>query len=199
MSEKETQAPWSEYYEATSARQPRGLLVETLTKFGDFAGFAIDLGCGAGIETAALLRRGWRVLAIDSQPEALAMTSARVAFDQQTRLETQIASFAQVHLPPAYLVWAGLSLPFCPPTHFGRLWAEIVTSVRAGGRFAGDFFGPNHVWADNDQMTFHRKDRLLELLQPFASESLTEEEGERPTALQGIQHWHGFAVIARKP
>ena len=40
----------------------------------------------------------------------------------------------------ADLVWAGLSLPFCPPTHFDRHWAEIVTSVGAGGRFAGDYF-----------------------------------------------------------
>jgi SAM-dependent methyltransferase len=199
MNEQQTQALWSEYYKATSTRQPRDLLVGTLAKFGDFAGFAIDLGCGAGIETAALLRRGWRVLAIDSQPEALAWTRTKAPLEQKARLETELAPFTQVRLPPADLVWAGLSLPFCPPTHFDKLWTEIVTSVRAGGRFAGDFFGPNHAWAGDDQMTFHSKDQLVKLLQPFASESLTEEEGERPTACLGIQHWHGFAVIARKP
>jgi trans-aconitate methyltransferase len=33
--------------------------------------FAVDLGCGAGRDTAELLRRGWRVLAIDAEAEAI--------------------------------------------------------------------------------------------------------------------------------
>jgi len=88
MNEKETEALWSEYYKVTSARQPRDLLVETLAKFGNSAGFAIDLGCGAGIETVALLGRGWRALAIDNQPEALTQTRANAPLEQHVRLET---------------------------------------------------------------------------------------------------------------
>jgi trans-aconitate methyltransferase len=60
MSDKEkSQATWNDYYKAVSGRKPRDLLTETLARFGSYTGFAIDLGCGAGIETAELLRRGW--------------------------------------------------------------------------------------------------------------------------------------------
>jgi SAM-dependent methyltransferase len=197
--EEQSQASWSDYYKAVSGRKPRDLLAETLVRFGSFSGRALDLGCGAGIETAELLRRGWHVLAIDDQPEAPAHVRARLSAEEQTRLETQLVSFENVTLPPADLVWAGLSLPFCPPEQFGRLWGKIVAAVRPDGRFAGDFFGPRHVWANNTQMTFHTVAQLRELLQPFDVESFAEEEGAKPTALQGIQHWHAFGVIARKP
>jgi SAM-dependent methyltransferase len=196
---EQSQATWSDYYKAVSGRKPRDLLAETLARFGSYSGRAIDLGCGAGIETAELLSRGWHVLAIDHQPDALAHVHARVSPEQQVRLETQIAAFETVILPHSDLVWAGLSLPFCPPEYFDKLWGEIVTSLRSRSRFAGDFFGQRHVWVNNKQMTFHTVEQIRKLLQPLAIEFWNEEEGEKPTALQGIQHWHAFAVIARKP
>jgi len=197
--EEQNQASWNDYYKAVSGRKPRDLLTETLARFGNYSGLAIDLGCGAGIETAELLSRGWQVLAIDNQPEALAHVRAHVSSEQQVRLETQTASFEHVKLPQSDLVWAGLSLPFCPPEHFDRLWGKIVTSLRSGSRFAGDFFGERHIWVNNKQMTFHTVEQIRELFQPLEIEFLNEEEGEEPTALQGIQHWHAFAVVARKP
>ena len=190
---------WDDYYKAVSGRKPRKLLIETLARFDSDPGFAIDLGCGAGVETAELLRCRWRVLAIDNQPEAITYVRTRALPEQQARLETQIASFAHANLPPSDLVWAGLSLPFCPPEHFGRLWDEIVTSLRPGGRFAGDFFGPRHAWASNAQMTFHTLELVKALLRPLVIEFLEEEESEQPTAQDGLQHWHAFAVVARKP
>ena len=33
--------------------------------------FAVDLGCGSGADTIALLKRRWRVLAIDGEAEAI--------------------------------------------------------------------------------------------------------------------------------
>lgn len=196
--EPTSQAPWSDYYKAVSGRQPRELLTKTIDRFCGRTGFAIDLGCGAGIETAELLRRGWQVLAIDKQPEALARVRALVPAEDQGRLTTVAASFEHLELPPSDLVWAGLSLPFCRPAHFQKVTAEMANSLRAGGRFAGDFFGTRHVWCHDKEMTFHTREQILALLPSFAVESLNEEEGARPTALQGVQHWHAFDVVARK-
>jgi hypothetical protein len=47
-------------------------------------------------------------------------------------------------------------------------------------------------------MTFVTLEQVRVFLQPFEVEVLSEVEEERPTAFQGMQHWHGFDVIARK-
>jgi tellurite methyltransferase len=196
------QHKWDEYYEAVSGRPPRELFRQAIIRFGQAdqpSQLAIDLGCGAGTETVALVSQGWRVLAIDQQPEAIAQVMARVAPEHQSRLATQILSFEHVELAGSDFIWAGLSLPFCSPEHFPRLWEKIVASLRAGGRFAGDFFGIRHAWANQKEMTFHTVKQIKALCQPLHIEYFITEEGEKLTAHDGLQHWHAYSVIARKP
>ena len=62
---------WENYYKETGLRAPRQTLILALNRFekeGSDPGecLAIDLGSGNGRDTAELLRRGWRVTAIDS-------------------------------------------------------------------------------------------------------------------------------------
>ena len=202
MDEEQNKPPWARYYKATGERSPRELLLQAVSQFetgGDEARLAIDLGCGAGIETSALLKRGWQVVAMDNQPEAMTHVMARVLPEEQARLETRLLSFEQLELPQADFVWAGLSLPFCPPEHFEGLWAKVVNSLRPGGIFAGDFFGTRHVWSNNPKMTFHTAEQVKALFSTLPIEYFIEEEGRRRTTLQGMQHWHGVSVIARKP
>jgi len=50
------------------------LFTEALANFGAKSGRglqAVDLGCGDGTETLALLEAGWTVLAIDREPAAI--------------------------------------------------------------------------------------------------------------------------------
>lgn len=67
---------WGEYYNAVSNQKPRELLTIALGLFEKDKTYtnnyhAIDLGCGSGPNTVELLKRGWRVLAIDNQKTAL--------------------------------------------------------------------------------------------------------------------------------
>jgi SAM-dependent methyltransferase len=132
-----SEARWASYYRANADRPPRELLRLAVSYFETSdaeARTAIDLGCGAGNETAALLKLGWRVLAIDNQPEAFARLQARISPEESARLETQQASFEQMRLPQTDLIWAGLSLPFCRPEHFDTVWAAVVDAIRPGGQ-----------------------------------------------------------------
>jgi SAM-dependent methyltransferase len=160
---------------------------------------AIDLGCGAGSETIALLNLGWEVVAIDQQADALAIVRSLVKPDERSRLRTQAGSFKDVELPPADFIWASFSLPFASPEDFPALWRKIVGSLKPGGRFAGDFFGPRHAWADRKNMNFHTAEQVRSLCDSLMIEYFISEEGEKITATSGPQHWHAYAIVAKKP
>jgi SAM-dependent methyltransferase len=159
-------------------------------------GFAVDLGCGQGRDTIAMLERGWRVLAIDAEREAIERLRSRAG--DEPRLETRVASFADAEWPEADLVNAGYALPFCPPAQFDGVWARVAASVRPGGRFSGQLFGERDEWAADPELTFVTRDDALRRLAGFELERFDEEDADGQTALGDAKHWHVFHVIARR-
>lgn len=201
MTPEETKQCWSRYYEFASSRLPRELLIQAMRRFGErgqYDGMAVDFGCGPGIETMTLLHHGWHVLAVDYHPEAIERVKVSVPDEVKPRLQTRQASFEQVDLPSSDLIWAGYSLPFCPPQHLLQVMGNIAKALKPGGRFAGDFFAPRHAWADEDHATALPADQIKEAFSSLHLEYWIEHEGERDTAI-GIQHWHAYGVIYRKP
>jgi len=185
---------WSRYY-ASSGDSPRETLVEAATRF-DAPGLAVDLGCGNGRDTVELLRRGWRVIAIDAEPQAIELLRSRAGDDP--RLETQVARFADATWPDVELVTASWSLPFCPPPRFPGFWRRIVSSLREGGRFCGQLFGDRDGWAPTEDITFLPRDRAEALFEEFELERFEEVEEDSHTVTGEPKHWHVFHVVARK-
>ncbi len=202
---------WSRYYEA-AGDDPRETLLIALERFDaeGTIGFAVDLGCGTGRDTAELLRRGWRVLAIDSQAQALERLVARdEAVDAGDRLETRVATFEDATWPGADLVTSSFALPFCARERFPAVWERTVTSLRAGGRFCGQLFGDRDQWATSPPeafadrasgaaMTFHTRDEVDVLLRGFDVEHLHEIDEDGQTAVGAPKHWHLYHVVVRK-
>ena len=185
---------WTRYYDA-AGDDPRHTLLDALARF-DEPGFAVDLGCGTGRDTFELLRRGWRVLAIDAQEEAL--RRVRSAVGGYERLETQAATFEDATLPPCDLVNASFALPFCPPGRFDAFWARIGVALPTGGRFCGQLFGDRDGWAGDSAITFHARADVDRLLVGYDAELLDEEEEDSTTVVGDAKHWHLFHVVARK-
>ena len=61
--------PWARYYRRAGF-DARPTLLDAVGRF-PAPGVAVDLGAGTGRDTLELLRRGWRVVAIDGEPEAV--------------------------------------------------------------------------------------------------------------------------------
>ena len=193
---------WTGYFDMRARDNTvRSLLTQTLDLMeaaGRAVGSAIDLGCGEGTDTAELLRRGWKVLALDASEEGIERTNARAAAAGLGEfLETRIAPFEDLEeLPPADLLYAGVSLPFCTPGHFPHLWQLIREAVgEKQGWIAVQFFGPNDTWATNPDMTFHTRDEVTELFDGLDIRSF-EERDEDGQSAGGPKHWHIFDVIA---
>lgn len=197
------QPDWSAYYQAVDGRPPRNTLLEALERFEaenepKQSRLAVDLGCGEGRDTIELLRRGWQVLGIDAQEEAIARLLSRRDLNSE-RLETRVSRFEDLTLPESVdLINASFSLPFCPPEYFPNLWQKIVNSLRSGGRFSGQLFGDRDTWAVYTSMNHHTLDQVKGLLQPFELEIFEEEDHPGKTALGEQKHWHIFQIVARK-
>lgn len=159
---------------------------------------AIDLGCGNGIDTLALLEDNWNVLAIDNQKEALLRTKNKADVISQ-RLELRLSSFEDIDkLPACNLVNATFSLPFCAPGSFKNLWSIITSAIISKGIFCGQFFGINDSWSSKPEMTFHTKQQITELFNGFNIEYCQEIEREGKTISGKGKYWHVFHIVAQK-
>lgn len=198
---RKQESDWHRLYKVSANRPPWDTLTKALALFDceQFrkARFAIDLGCGAGRDTLELLRRGWRVLAVDKEPEAIRLTHAAVPRRYRSRLTTRLTSFEKVRLPKCELVNASYSLPFCPSEYFDDLWDSVVASIHSGGRFSGHFFGIHDEWAKTTPLVFHSSRQVKALLRNFKLEYFLEKEWQGRTASQS-KYWHVFSVVARK-
>src|SRR5690606_23230616 len=142
---------WKSYYERTGSRPPRETLLFALDRFeaehlpGDRR-FAIDLGCGNGRVTIELLRRGWRVLAVDAEQSAIDGLLARPDLPAGAAPETLVARFDTIDLPSADLVNSSFALPLVPPADFPVLWDRILAALRSGGRVSCQLYGDRDSW-----------------------------------------------------
>jgi tellurite methyltransferase len=194
---------WSEYYRWTARRPPRDLLLQLLNHIewerkstGDRT--AIELGFGAGTDTLELLRRGWRVLAIDEQESASRFLARRVPRRSRSALTTVVAPMQELDLPSADLVYASFSLPFCPPAAFPALWSGIRRAIKPGGHFGGQLFGNRDEWRGERPFSFHTRSQVRRLARGMKIELLREtvEDGR---SFESPKHWHFFDLILEKP
>ena len=203
QTEHNSEQDWSKYYEAVKGKPPAKTLMIALDKFEegdslDLPRFAIDLGCGSGRDTIELLKRGWQVLAIDSEESAISYLRNRSDISL-LNLKTEVIAFEEMSLPSSSnLINSSLSLPFCSPENFIVAWNKITESLHKNGRFCGHLFGNKDSWSACEEMTFHTIDEVYGLLIDFEVEYFDEQFFVGETALEGQKKWHIFNIVARK-
>lgn len=191
---------WEPFYTATAGSPVRALCLQAIEAAGEPRGrLAVDLGAGAGRESAALLAAGWRVLALDGAPGAHLRIEASVPPAHRDRLTVVEQSFAALdELPRAGLVYAGYALPFQRPEVFARTWSVIRAALRpgSGAILAVNLFGPRDTWADDPELTTHSLEEARALLDGLQILALREQEREG-VAVTGPKHWHELDLLAR--
>ena len=194
-----SESRWTRFY-AAAGDNPRETLLQALTLHeaeGREPGSAVDLGAGTGRDTLELLRRGWRVLAVDAEPGAIEALRERTP--PGAALETREARFDEIEWGEVDLVTSSFSMPFAPPPAFARAWDRIRATLRPGGRFCGQLFGVHDDWASLADMTFHTREGVERLLEGLEVERLQEVDEDGRTAVGDEKHWHVFHIVARRP
>ena len=201
MPENDRSAGWAAYYDKLRDRPPRRTLLAALDRFGTppAEALALDLGCGDGRDAVEMLRRGWRVVTVDAEPEALRQLQAR-ALPAGSKVTPIAARLEEVPLPiGVHLVNSSFAMPLCEPAAFRSLWDRIREGLPSGGRFSGQWYGPRDSWLGRPGMTFLDRGEALALLDGFELEMFEEEESDGVTPRGTAKHWHVFHIVARKP
>lgn len=188
---------WKEYYEKMTL-EPRAAVVRALDYFEKTPTNdkkAIDLGCGNGRDTITLLKNGWDVIAVDSEPLAIEYIKKNLEPEMESRLSFQCESFENVKWQDVSMINASFSLAFCPKESFENVWSNIRKSVVKGGLFSGNFFGQKDEWNELRQVT---KEELRTMLNGFELKFFSEEETDKESATGPVKHWHVFEVTALK-
>ncbi|MCB0634483.1 MAG: methyltransferase domain-containing protein [Saprospiraceae bacterium] len=197
---------WKEHYQYFGREKtpPSATLQKALNLFAQEKlplkePLAIDLGCGTGIDTSALLMNGWSVLAIDQEQRALQQLANIIPPSRKEALTTKCSTFESLtRLPACSLVNASFSLPFCRPGQFDDFWSLIVNCLLPNGRFAGHLFGINDSWSDNPNMSFHEIHQIKTMFSGFELEVMKEINKPGKTVSGKTKHWHVFHIIAKK-
>ena len=197
---------WSDYYAVTVDRPAWHTVTEAAALFAaeDAAAgragprFAVDLGSGAGRDARELLQRGWRVLAVDSEPDAADAVRTATPDPDQPRLETLVADIGSVDIPTCDLVNASVSLQFLDTVSVARVFERITAALQPGGRFTALIYGDRDEAAGEPDVTCLSAEQLRSYLAAFELESWTEREEDGQMALGDPHHIHMFEVVARR-
>jgi SAM-dependent methyltransferase len=205
---------WARYYEVTAERPAWPTVLRAIELFAadelraiedtravgrrDWSLRAVDLGCGAGRDTRALLAAGWQVVAIDREPAAIEALESATPGHVRDALEARVADLAVVDVPPCDLVNASLSLPFLPPDAFWGTWRRILDALPVGARFAAMLFGDQDGSATDPSMTCPPPAEIRASLAAFEVEHWEESEEDTQTALGEPHHFHMVAFVARR-
>ena len=191
---------WTDYNAAQAKRSVRPLCLDAMAFAGPGHGRqAIDLGCGAGKETLALLNDGWRVHAVDSLPGTRERLLAILPLAMDGRLSVNTKPFEDIRgIPEADLIFASYSLPFIHPDRFGTFWRMLRASLRPSGVIAVNLFGERDSWADIPEWNFHTEAAARQLFDglEIVKFEVYDDDGQ---SFRGPKHWHIFDVIARRP
>jgi tellurite methyltransferase len=202
MTESERSAGWAAYYDKLRDRPPRRTLLAALDRFGATpprGALALDLGCGDGRDAVEMLRRSWRVIAVDAEPEALRQLQDRT-LPPGSDMTPVVARLEEVPVPlGTLLVNSSFAMPLCEPQAFHDLWGRIREGLPPGGRFSGQWYGPRDSWVGRPGITFLSRENALSMLEGLDLEMFDEEEADGVTPRGTAKHWHIFHIVARKP
>lgn len=197
---------WKAYNLAGAPAPARPRLVKTLeTFFSDAQGKALDLGCGGGRDTRALLSKAWAVDAVDSNRESARLMTHLKSEYRPTKLRFFKTDFKNLQLEEsAYdLINASYSLPFCHPSEFPLFWRKILSWLKPNGILSCELFGTEDSWAKSielrQSMTFFTQTEVEVLFSELKTEFFDEERINRTTFTGALKHWHSFTCISRKP
>ena len=189
-----------EFYEKTKNNIVNKELRYFINSVEHKTGKAIELGCGAGVNTAYLIKNKWEVMANDIE-DVEGYIKEKLTKEELKKLSFVKGRFEEIELEENDLTFACNSLSFCEQKNFQKLWTRIEQNINVNGFFVGNFFGVKDAWyktPKGEKMTFLTREQVFDLFKNFEIIEFCEKNNVLPSASGNMKHWHIFWVIAKK-
>lgn len=165
----------------------------------------LDLGCETGKNALCLIQAGHRVTLLDIAPNAVEYTieNLKAAGCDQGIESSIIGRIEELdsNVGPFKAIVGTYVFSFIPPELFETIMKNnVLGRIEENGFFAGGFFGEEHCWADEPELSIMTKEKLEELFisSGFLICEMTEKKDMKATVYHGEKLFHRFEVIAQK-
>ncbi|MBL1434435.1 methyltransferase domain-containing protein [Candidatus Wolfebacteria bacterium] len=189
---------WDKYLTNTENGPARILLKESIKYLEIYSKpKALDLGAGSLNDTKFLLKKGFDVVAVDSNKKVKELAKHL----PKENFEMNVSSFDKYDFKKNSfnIVNAQYALPFNSPKTSNKVISDIKNSIKSNGIFVGQFFGIEDDWSDIKSMTFHALEDVESFFEKnWVVHKLEEEKQFKKTAAGKDKYWHVFHVIAQK-
>lgn len=165
----------------------------------------LDIGCETGKNAVPLIEKGYSVILLDIAPNAIRYSMENL---QQRGLFHGVIGCINgkiEELDPKYgpfkAVVGTFVFSFIPPHLFEKVMRNnVLGRIEPEGYFAGGFFGENHVWANDPNLSILTSETLEELFSSmgFSICEMQEKTEAHKTVLNGQQIFHTIEVIAKR-
>ncbi len=180
--------------------------VETLAlKYLKEPGIILDIGCETEKNAACLIRHGHKVVILDIAPNAIYYTVENLRKEGlEHGIQDSIISKIEdlpLEYGPFKAVVGTYAFSFIPPYLFEQVMREnVLNRVEENGYFVGGFFGKEHAWAGNPNLSILAIHELEDLFSSngFSILEISEQIKEIPTVSSGITKFHTIHLIAHK-
>lgn len=204
---------WSNYIEnfngSTTEIPEAFFMVETLVsnylKPELTSGLILDIGCETGKNAIPLIEAGYKVTLLDIAPNAIQYTKDNLeTLGLESGIEESIIGKIETLDPkhgPFKAVVGTYVFSFIPPNLFDEVMKKnILGRVEQEGYFVGGFFGKEHSWAKEPNITAVTIEKLNHLFKSagFSICEVDEHKQEVMTTFEGKQLFHIIAVIAQQ-
>ncbi|MFH1656529.1 MAG: class I SAM-dependent methyltransferase [Candidatus Nealsonbacteria bacterium] len=189
---------WEKFVKVTKNRKPVSFLTKTIKELDVSGKFALDLGCGAGVDVKYLAENGFKVEAIDFNKSSINQTK-EICKDLNIEAKRKDIADFKINLKKYSLIIAWNSLSFLQKDKAKKVFINIQKGLKSGGFFVFSIFGIEDDWAKNHkEMSFWTIGELKKTLESIDFIKITEKKETKPGVTGEVKFWHLIQGIARK-
>lgn len=189
---------WKNFVDATQNRKPINFLSNIIKNNVIERGYALDLGCGAGVDAKYLAENGFKVEAVDFSDVSVKQTK-KMCEDLGANVRKEDISNFKIEQKKYSIIISWNSLPFLSSKKAKLVLKNIQKGLVSGGLFVFGIFGPEDDWAKNKKkMSFFSLDEFRKVLSDMKFIEVIEKR-ETALSVEGEnKFWHKITGVAQK-